>query len=55
MHPVHLLPYHRGGSGKWKRLDRADPLPATRPPTAASMQNIKEIFLRQKIAVIIGG
>ncbi len=33
-HPVHLLPYHRGGSGKWQRLGRRDPLAATRPPDA---------------------
>ena len=55
VHPVHLLPYHRGGSGKRKRLDQADPLPGTRPPTAAKMQKIKEIFCRRKLAVTLGG
>jgi len=55
VHPVHLLPYHRGGSGKRKRLGQADPLPGTRPPTAANMQKIKEIFRRRKLTVTLGG
>lgn len=54
-HPVHLLPYHRGGSGKRKRLGQADPLPNIRPPTAAKMQKIKEIFRLRKLAVTLGG
>jgi pyruvate formate lyase activating enzyme len=52
---VHLLPYHQGGKGKRKRLDQADPLPVTRPPTAARMQSIKKIFNRQKLTVTSGG
>jgi pyruvate formate lyase activating enzyme len=55
VHPVHLLPYHRGGSGKRKRLNQADPLPGARPPTAAGMQKIKEIFCRRKLVVTLGG
>ena len=55
VHHVHLLPYHLGGSGKRKRLDQADPLPGTRPPTAAKMQKIKEIFRRRKLTVTLGG
>jgi pyruvate formate lyase activating enzyme len=54
-HPVQLLPYHRGGSGKRQRLDQADPLPATKPPTAARMQKIKEIFYQRKLTVSSGG
>jgi pyruvate formate lyase activating enzyme len=54
-HPVHLLPYHRGGSAKRKRLDQTDPLPGTRPPTAAGMRKISEIFRQRKITVISGG
>jgi pyruvate formate lyase activating enzyme len=55
VHPVHLLPYHRGGSGKRKRLGQVDPLPDTKAPTAARMQKIKEIFCQRKLPVTIGG
>jgi len=55
VHPVHLLPYHPGGSGKRKRLDQTEPMPLTRPPSAASLQKIKNIFLRRKLPVTIGG
>ena len=55
VHPVHLLPYHRGGSGKRKRLDKSDPMPGIRPPTAAKLHKIEEIFRRQKLAVTFGG
>jgi pyruvate formate lyase activating enzyme len=54
-HPVHILPYHRGGSAKRTRLDQAAPLPGARPPTAARMRKIKEIFCRRKLAVSSGG
>jgi pyruvate formate lyase activating enzyme len=55
LHPVHLLPYHRGGSGKSERLDRTDRQAGIRPPTAAKVQKIKEIFLARKLPVKIGG
>lgn len=55
LHPVHLLPYHRGGGGKMKRLGRNDPLANTRPPTPAAVQMAKEIFLKRKLTVKIGG
>ena len=54
-HPVQLLPYHRGGSGKRKRLEQTDPLPGARPPTAARMETIREIFSRRKLTVSSGG
>jgi pyruvate formate lyase activating enzyme len=54
-HAVHLLPYHRGGGAKRKRLDQTDPLPGTRPPTAARMEKIAEIFRQRKITVTSGG
>jgi pyruvate formate lyase activating enzyme len=54
-HPVHILPFHRGGSGKRKRLDHEDPLPGARPPTAAKMNKIKEIFCLRKLKVTSGG
>lgn len=54
-HPVHLLPYHRGGSGKWRRLGRRDPLAPTKPPEAAAVQKAGEIFLKRKLDVKIGG
>jgi pyruvate formate lyase activating enzyme len=54
-HPLQLLPYHRGGSGKRQRLGQADPLPDAKPPTAARMQKAMEIFQQRKLAVTIGG
>jgi len=54
-HPVHLLPYHRGGSGKIKRLGRKDPLADARPPAPAAVQKAREIFLKRKLTVKIGG
>lgn len=54
-HPVHLLPFHRGGSGKNKRLGRSDPLAVARPPTPAAVQKAREIFLKRKLTVKIGG
>ena len=54
-HPLQLLPYHRGGSAQRKRLDQTDPLPGTRPPTAARVRKITEIFRQRKITVSSGG
>jgi pyruvate formate lyase activating enzyme len=54
-HPVHILPYHRGGSGKRKRLGQADPVPGVRPPSPAKVQKVKEIFFRRNVSVICGG
>lgn len=54
-HPVHLLPYHRGGSGKSQRLGRGDPMAATLPPTPDAIRKTREIFLKRKLAVTIGG
>jgi pyruvate formate lyase activating enzyme len=54
-HAVQLLPYHRGGAGKRERLGQADPLPATRPPSAAKLNKIREIFRQRKLAATIGG
>jgi pyruvate formate lyase activating enzyme len=54
-HPVHLLPYHQGGSNKRKRLGQADQLPGARPPTTARVRKIREIFQLRKLAVTLGG
>ncbi len=54
-HPVHLLPYHRGYSGKLERLGMAAPLAATLPPDAAAVNRAKEIFLKRGLTVQIGG
>ncbi len=54
-HPLHILPYHRGGSSKSKRLGLADPLPDTGPPRAAQVTKALEIFRRKNIAAIHGG
>jgi pyruvate formate lyase activating enzyme len=54
-HPVHLLPFHRGAGGKLKRLGRSDPWAATRPPEPQLIQKTKEIFMKKKLSVKIGG
>jgi pyruvate formate lyase activating enzyme len=54
-HPVHLLPYHRGYSGKIKRLGLADPLPATAPPAPGAQRLAAAIFSRRDLTVTIGG
>ncbi len=54
-HPLHLLPYHRGYSGKARRLGLGDPLPKTLPPAPEAVRQAKEIFLKNKLTVKIGG
>ncbi|MFH2107203.1 MAG: glycyl-radical enzyme activating protein [Chrysiogenia bacterium] len=54
-HHVHLLPYHRGGLAKNKRLGQFDSLAAIRVPASAAMQKAREIFLKRKLTVKIGG
>jgi pyruvate formate lyase activating enzyme len=54
-HPVHLLPYHRGGRAKNKRLGQFDSLAETRVPAPAAMQKAREFFLKRKLTVKIGG
>ena len=43
-HPVHLLPYHRGYSGKVKRLGLADRLPVTAPPAPRRCAGLRTFF-----------
>lgn len=54
-HHVHLLPYHRGGSGKNKRLGQFDSLAEIRAPAPAAIKKTREIFLKRKLTVKIGG
>jgi pyruvate formate lyase activating enzyme len=54
-HPVHLLPYHRGYSGKLKRLGMATPLAATLPPEPAALNRAKATFVNHGLTVQIGG
>jgi pyruvate formate lyase activating enzyme len=54
-HPVHLLPYHRSGSSKYKRLGGTALLAETRPPAPAALQIAREIFSKRKLTVKIGG
>lgn len=54
-HPLHILPYHGGGINKWKRLDRSDPWPGLRPPTAAKLARTEKIFIENNISVSRGG
>jgi len=54
-HPVHLLPYHRGYTGKLKRLGRDTALNAFLPPTPAGVERAAEIFRSRDLNVTIGG
>lgn len=52
---VQLLPYHRTGTGKLARLQRADPLPGTAPPAPEHLRGLAAIFAARNIPVAIGG
>ena len=54
-HPVHLLPYHRSGSGKHRRLGREAALAETHSPSPAAVQRAGGIFSKRKLTVKIGG
>ncbi len=48
-HPVHLLPYHRGGRGKNRRLGQPDSLAATLVPVPAAIAKSQGNFFKAKI------
>jgi pyruvate formate lyase activating enzyme len=54
-HSLHLLPYHRGYTGKLKRLGRDAALNATLPPNAAHVERAAVIFRSRDLNVTIGG
>ena len=50
-----LLPYHRIGSSKYKRLNIPDRMKGVEPPSAARMNELKDFFSATGIKVKIGG
>ena len=54
-HPLHILPYHRGYSGKSRRLGLADPLAGTLPPSREQAGIAADIFRKRELTVKIGG
>jgi pyruvate formate lyase activating enzyme len=52
---VNLLPYHRMGLPKSRRLGRSSPLAGVEPPSAESMSRAADIFSSFGLATRIGG
>jgi pyruvate formate lyase activating enzyme len=52
---VSLLPYHKTGSSKYKRLNMPDRMAGTEPPSAEKMKELKEFFSATGLKVKIGG
>lgn len=52
---VDLLPYHRTGDGKYKRMGLAGVMKRTNPPTPERMALIQRRFRSQGLSVTIGG
>ncbi len=50
---VQLLPYHRLGSAKYKRLQRPDPMPATDPPEAEEVAAHQLRLERMGLPVVV--
>jgi pyruvate formate lyase activating enzyme len=52
---VNLLPYHRTGSVKARRLGREDPLGPLAPPARQRLEELAALFRERGLAVKIGG
>ncbi|BBO70759.1 formate acetyltransferase activating enzyme [Desulfosarcina alkanivorans] len=52
---IDLLPFHRIGEGKYRRLGLVDPMAGAAPPSPARMAEIKDFFDRAGVAATIGG
>jgi pyruvate formate lyase activating enzyme len=52
---VSLLPYHRTGTQKLRRLGRTSPLDALAPPSPARLDTLAALFRERGLAVEIGG
>ncbi len=52
---MHLLPYHRLGTSKYRRLDREYALPSLKPPTEEAMARLKALLEELGLRVRIGG
>jgi len=52
---IDILPYHKGGIEKYKRLGRSRKLAEIRPPSSEEVSKIAEKFIRFGLRVKIGG
>ena len=52
---VELLPYHRIGAGKYRRLGQPNRLEDTPEPSAAGMSRFRDVLAQAGLNVIIGG
>lgn len=52
---VHLLPYHKGGTGKYERLHREYRLKAITPPSSDKIDSVTYLFKKMGLEVKIGG
>jgi pyruvate formate lyase activating enzyme len=52
---IDLLPYHRIGTDKYRRLGRSYQLAELQPPLAEDMENIRRVFADAGIEASVGG
>lgn len=52
---INLLPYHKTGSSKYKKLNKASKMGNVEPPSVERMQELKEFFSDVGVKVKIGG
>ena len=52
---VNLLPYHRGGTEKFRKLGKQNPQPQFKPSPETKIKEIKKMFERHGFLVKIGG
>jgi len=52
---IDLLPYHRIGTDKYRRLGRPYQLADLQPPSAETMENIRRVFADAGIEASVGG
>lgn len=52
---IHILPYHKGGIEKYRRLGKEYRLPGIQPPSDQKLSQIEDIFRRVGLRVKIGG
>ena len=52
---VDLLPYHKSGRAKYKKLDMINPLPDTTDMDRKALQEIVDLFHRSEFKTVVGG
>lgn len=52
---IHLLPYHKIGSSKYKKFNLPYRMEGVEPPAKEKMQELKEFFIEAGVKIKIGG